>query len=61
MKRGDTIPQLLNQTEYKNNAIKEQVIINKKHYIITQNKNNGKYILYLDNKKLGEKNSPFRF
>ena len=45
----------LKQSEYKGQVIVEQNIFDKNTlYIITRNKNNGKYILWLDGKKLSE-------
>lgn len=48
----------LMQVEYKGNPIVEQLIVKQNLYIIVRNKNNGKYILYHDNKKVKEGSNP---
>lgn len=44
----------LNQKEYKGQIIKEQFFDNKHYLIVTKNKNNGKYVLYSNDKKIAE-------
>jgi hypothetical protein len=46
------------QKEYKEQIIVEQQIIGKKLYIITKDKYNGEYNLWLENKKLGKARNP---
>lgn len=50
------------QKEYRGHIIVEQdIVADKRLYIITRNKNNGKYTLWFNNKKLGEANDPNYF
>lgn len=58
---GNMVEPLI-QKEYRRHVIVEQnIVADKKLYIITRNKNNGKYALWFNNKKLGEASVPDNF